>query len=119
MVLAEDAAQIAAGEEDRARAPLAAKAVLLAEVRKVGRDHRVTPDAAETGMVGEAVDLALAGTDHAPLGPEQYESPTRALLELAAAIQRQIGRLEPVHRWSAKVKRGNSAARRVPRDPAG
>jgi hypothetical protein len=35
-VLAKDAAQVAVGEEDRARAVPAAQAVLLAEVRKVG-----------------------------------------------------------------------------------
>src|SRR5918992_1987482 len=44
-VLAEDAAQVAAAEEDRARAAPAAQAVLLAEVREVGRHHRPSADA--------------------------------------------------------------------------
>jgi hypothetical protein len=64
----------------------------------------VTSDATETGMVGEAVDLAFPGADQTPLRPEQGESPTRPLLELARALQRQIGRLEPAHRYFATRK---------------
>jgi hypothetical protein len=59
------------------------KAILLAEVREVGGDHRLASDAAEAGAVGEAIDLAFAGTHQAPLRPEQGQRPARPLLERA------------------------------------
>ena len=83
MVLAEDAAEVAAGEEDRPRAAPAAEAVLLAEVREVGGDHRVPPDRAETGDVGSTVDLAAARADEAALA-EQLVGLDRPALELGA-----------------------------------
>src|SRR5215218_7963929 len=69
VVLAEDAAEVAPGEEDRPRAAPAAKAVLLAEVREVGGD------------VGPAVDLAAARADDAAL-TEQLVRLGRPALEL-------------------------------------
>ena len=65
------AAQVAAREEDCPRAVPAAQAVLLAEVGEVGGDDRLAPNATEAGSIGEPIDLAGAGTDHASLGAEQ------------------------------------------------
>src|SRR5215211_5067401 len=81
VVLAEDAAEVAPGEEDRPRAAPAAKAVLLAEVREVGGDDRLPPDRAEAGDVGPAVDLAAARADDAAL-TEQLVRLGRPALEL-------------------------------------
>ena len=81
VVLAEDAPEVAAREEDRPRTVPAAEAVLLAEVREVGRDHRVPPDRAQTGDVGPAVDLAAARADDAALA-EQLVRLRRSALEL-------------------------------------
>ncbi|HEY3189476.1 MAG TPA: hypothetical protein VGJ70_18460, partial [Solirubrobacteraceae bacterium] len=64
-VLAEDAAQVAAAEEDRSRAAPAAQAVLFAEVREVRRDRRPAADFAEPALVGQSVDRALARADPA------------------------------------------------------
>jgi hypothetical protein len=81
VVLAEDAAEVAPGEEDRPRAAPAAQAVLLAEMREVGGDDRLPPDRAEAGDVGAAVDLAAAWADEAALA-EQLVRLGRAALEL-------------------------------------
>jgi hypothetical protein len=65
VVLAEHAAEVAHGEEDRAAALRAAQAVLLAEVRE-GRAHLgPAPDAADLGLVGQPVHLAVPGADPA------------------------------------------------------
>ena len=72
VVLAEDAAQVAAREEDRARAAPAAKAVLLAEVREVRGDDGAAADRAQALLVDAAVDLAAPRADDAAR-PEELE----------------------------------------------
>jgi hypothetical protein len=64
-VLTKRAAQITSAEEDRPGAAPAAQAVLLAEVREVRGHHRPPSDAAESALVGQAIDLAEARTDGA------------------------------------------------------
>jgi hypothetical protein len=92
VVLAKDAAQIAAAEEDRARAPFPAQAALLAEVGEMGGHHGVSPDSAEARLVLEAVDLAEPRAH--PAAPAQQVRGKRCpLAQLAGAVQRQIGRL--------------------------
>src|SRR5437763_14792829 len=83
VVLAENAAQVAAGEEDRPRAATPSQAVLLPEVRKVGGDYGVASDRAEALYVVAAVDLAEPGADRAA-GAEQLVGLPRAPLELGA-----------------------------------
>jgi hypothetical protein len=73
VVLAEHTAQVAAGEEDRARAVPAAQAVLLPEVREVGGDHGLAADGAQPRVVGQAVHLAQPRADLTALNPEQGE----------------------------------------------
>ena len=80
---AEDAAKVAAGEEDRPRPAGAAQAVLLAEVREVGGDDGVAADRAQARDVGAPVDLAAARADDAALA-EQLEALGGAALELGA-----------------------------------
>jgi hypothetical protein len=87
VVLAEDAAEVAAGEEDRSRAAVTPQAVLFAEVREIGSDDRVPSDRAEAGDVGAPVDLAAAWTDDAALA-EQLVRLGRSALELGA-LQRE------------------------------
>ena len=53
-VLAEDAAQVAAGEEDRPRAALADQDILLAEVRAVAMDQALAAGAADPPLPGAA-----------------------------------------------------------------
>jgi hypothetical protein len=65
VVLAKDAAQVAAAEEDRAGAVTPAQAVLLAEMREVRGDDRPAADRAEAYHVLAPVDLAAARTDDA------------------------------------------------------
>ena len=79
MVLAEHAAQVATREEDRPRAASAAKAVLLTEVRKVGGDHRVPPDSAQTRDIGPTVDLAAARADDTALAEQRLRLDRPAL----------------------------------------
>jgi hypothetical protein len=83
VVLAEDAAEVAAGEEDRPRAASAAQAVLLAEVREVRGDDGVPADRTETGHVRPPVDLAAARTDDAARA-EQLACLCGPALELGA-----------------------------------
>src|SRR5690348_5823193 len=64
-VLAEHAPQVAAGEEDRARAVLAAQAILLTEMREMRGDDRLPADRAQAALIGEAVDLAQLRADTA------------------------------------------------------
>src|SRR6516225_7342571 len=65
-ILAEDAAQIAPGEEDRSRALPAAKHILLAEMRKSARHSRMPADFADAELIGSPVHtLAQSWTDRA------------------------------------------------------
>jgi hypothetical protein len=52
-VLAEHAPQVAAGEEDRARAVPASQAILLTEMREVRGDDRLAADRAQTALAAE------------------------------------------------------------------
>jgi len=72
-VLAEHAPQVAAGEEDRARAVLAAQAILLTEMREMRGDDRLPADRAQAALIGEPVDLAQPRANPAPVRPEQPE----------------------------------------------
>jgi hypothetical protein len=60
-VLAEDAAQVAAGEEDGAAAAPAAQAVFLAVVGEVAADPGEAAGQAGGRLVGQPVDAAVAG----------------------------------------------------------
>jgi hypothetical protein len=62
-ILAEDAAQIAAGKEYRPGAPAADQDALLAEVRADGTDDRPVADAAEANLIVGAVYLAPTRTE--------------------------------------------------------
>jgi hypothetical protein len=64
-VLAEDTAQIAAGEEDRPRASPAAEAVLLAVMRGITRYHGIASGPANREFVLEAVGPAVPRTARA------------------------------------------------------
>src|ERR1035437_2390708 len=84
VVLAKDAAQVAAGEEDRARTVPAAQAVLFAEVRKMGGNDRVAADPAESaarprgGPRNTAWDKLCTAHPttgaHTPLAPQARQS---------------------------------------------
>ena len=92
MVLAEDAAQVAAAEEDRARAARAAQAVLLAEVREVRGDDGVAAHPAQPGLIVEPVHPAQARADTAAI-LQQRQRPPGALAKLAGRVEGEIGRL--------------------------
>ena len=96
MVLAEDAAKVAAAEEDRPGAPLATQAVLLPEVREVRRDDGQPPDAAQPRLIAEPIDLAQARADAAAI-LEQRERPLDAIVKLTGRVEREIGRLVAAH----------------------
>ena len=93
MVLAEDAAQVAAAEEDRARAAHAAQAVLLPEVREVRCDDRVPADAAQARLVAESIHFAQPRADAAAVPLEKRERSLGAIAELAGRVEREVGRL--------------------------
>jgi hypothetical protein len=96
VVLAEDAAQIAAAEEDRARAAHAAQAVLLTEMSEVRRDNRVAPHPAQPRLIAEPIDLAQPRADAAAI-LEQRERALGAIVELARGVEREVGRAPVVH----------------------
>jgi hypothetical protein len=101
-VLAKDAAQIAAGEEDRAGAVPAAEAVLLAEVRKMGGDDRVAADPAQSALVPEAVHGTQPGT-HSARRTQQPQRTPRPLRKLARALKGNIGGRAGAHRDRAAL----------------
>ena len=70
VVLAEHTAQVAAGEEDRARAVPTPQAVLLPEVWEVGGDHGLAADGAQPLVVGQAVHLAQPRADATAILPK-------------------------------------------------
>jgi hypothetical protein len=71
IVLAEPAAQVAVGEEDRARSVLADQWPFLAEVGRVGRHRGKEAGSAGSFFSLEAVDPAEAGTQGAALKKRQ------------------------------------------------
>jgi hypothetical protein len=81
-VLAEDAAQVAVAEEDRARAVPAAQARLFSEVREGAGDHRVAAGLAGGPPVPEPVDVAIARTG--PAARERVDGTPGAVAQLAA-----------------------------------
>src|SRR5262249_42635939 len=90
-VLAEDAAQITAGEEDGAGAAPAAQAVFFTKMGKVAANGRVPAYPAYGELIGQPVNVAVAGTERA-VG----KLAKRALHpagELARLPQRKICRL--------------------------
>src|SRR5215472_6270866 len=64
-VLAEDAAQITAGEEDGAGAAPAAQAVFFTKMGKVAANGRVPAYPADGELIGQPVNVAVAGTERA------------------------------------------------------
>jgi hypothetical protein len=76
VVLAEDAAQVAAAEEDGSRPAPASEAVLLAKVREVRAHHGVASHPAQTRLVTQPVDVAQARA-HAAAIAQQLERPAR------------------------------------------
>jgi len=99
-VLAEDAAQIAAGKEYRSRPPAADQHAFLAEMRTYRADGRLIADAAEA-------DLALAATSSAHTRTERagIHGIPQALAGLAwLAAHRRSVLLS--YRGSAKLKLG-------------
>jgi hypothetical protein len=97
-VLAEDTAQVAAGEEDRPRASPAAEAVLLAVVREMTRYHGIASGPANREFVLQAVDPAITRTARATA--EDLDGAVDAALQLTALEQREIGRAESSGRGS-------------------
>ncbi|OPZ45388.1 MAG: hypothetical protein BWY94_01373 [Actinobacteria bacterium ADurb.BinA094] len=89
LVLAEAAAQVAAAEEDRARAGPAAQHGLFAVMWPVARHARTGADAADAARAARAVDAAAARAELA--GGEQCGGALRAPLELAAPAQGDVG----------------------------
>jgi hypothetical protein len=67
VVLAEDAAQITAGEEDRAAAAPAAQAVFLAAVGKEAGDDGVAANPADGPLVLQPVNATITRADYSPL----------------------------------------------------
>jgi len=63
-VLAENAAEVAAGEKYRPRPSFADKNTFLAEVRPDGADYRRIADAAKADFAFTALDFALPRTEH-------------------------------------------------------
>jgi hypothetical protein len=65
VVLAEDAAEVAAGKEYRARPAGTDEDAFLAEMRAYGTNHRQGSNAAESHLTLEAMNFALSRTQHA------------------------------------------------------
>ena len=61
-VLTENAAQVATAEEDSPRSARPSQAVLFSKVCEVAADPRVTTSATDSGLVGETVNVTIAGT---------------------------------------------------------
>src|SRR5262249_27987606 len=93
-VLAEDAAEIAQAEEDRARAAPATEAVLLAEVWKGAGNPGVAPRVPEAAQAGHWIAGPVARTAAAILQFPQAGGDS--LAQLTGAIERQVCRLERV-----------------------
>ena len=125
-VLAMDAVQVAAAEEDVPRAArLAARQVrarqdrLLAEVRGVAGDDRAGRDAAELRLAAQPIDAALPRTDDARREPRLED--VGAPREFAGAVQREIGgfgngrhaSIVPARR-GARQRRPDAEGRRLP-----
>jgi hypothetical protein len=110
---AEDAGEVAAREEDRARAAPAAQAVLLAEVREVRRDDGIAPNRAEPSDVCTAIDLAARRTNHATRAEKlvRFGGP---LLQLARVGQLDIRR----RRFHCPRPRCDCTARTTAASPA-
>src|SRR6185437_15384081 len=90
VVLAEHAAQVAAGEEDRARAIPPPQAVLLAEMREMRCNDSRPPDPTQAFDVMQPVDPAQPRADTASVGTEQnpgLHSPPRDLVDAEADIR--------------------------------
>ena len=88
-VLAEDTAQVAVGEEDRARAALADQRDLFTEVRLCAVDHHLSGCTAEPLVAGVAVDAALAGAEGA--GVEKREGLLDPFGELTVVLELAVG----------------------------
>lgn len=88
-VLAEDAAQVALGEENRAAAAPSAQAVLLTQVREVTADAGLASGAAGSGFTRQPVDAALARAGLAGLQPR--DGLRRPALKFAAVMEAEIG----------------------------
>jgi len=80
-VLAEHAPQVAAGEEDRARAVVSAQAILLAEMREMRGDHGLPADRAQAALIGEPSTLHIRGQTPHRSGPS-----SRSAVAARAAI---------------------------------
>ena len=63
-VLAEDTAEVTAGEKYRPRPALTDEDAFLAEVRADGADHRHIADTAKPDLALTALNFALARTEH-------------------------------------------------------
>lgn len=88
-VLAEDTPQVASGKEDRAGTFPTPQAVLFAKVRRVARDHCVTPGLANGESVFQPVHSTITRPDFA--GPQRPEGPFDPLGEFAVFVEAQIG----------------------------
>jgi hypothetical protein len=104
VVLAEHAAQVAAGEEDRARAVPPPQAVLLAKVREVRRNNSRAPDLTQALDVMQPVNPAQPRAHTAPVGTEQnpgLRSPPRDLVDAEADVRG--ARSDAVHGSTLKL----------------
>ena len=85
VVLAENAPQVAPGEENRARTFPAAQAVLFAEVGEMAAHHRVATRLAYSELVSQPVDVAIARAQGA-VG-ERRQRPLYAPGQLSGFVQ--------------------------------
>jgi hypothetical protein len=90
IVLAEDAAKIAPGEEDRARTPNAGERRLFPEVAEKTGDSGEAPGLAIAGLSACPVNPAPAGADVAMM--QTRDKIIRDFLQRAAFEKRQIRR---------------------------
>jgi hypothetical protein len=97
-VLAEDTAQVAAGEEDRPRASPAAEAILLAVMRGMTRYRGIASGPANREFVLEAVDPAVPRTARATA--QGFDGAVDAALQFTALKEREVGRAESSARGS-------------------
>jgi len=79
-ILAEDAAEVAAGKEYRPRAPAADQDAFLAEVRTDRADDRLIADAAKPGLAVAALSCAPARAERT--GGRQIPQPPNGLAGL-------------------------------------
>ena len=111
VVLAEDAAQVAVGEEYRAAAAAARHRRLLAPMRARRRDDRLARRPAVPQFPLHAVDATPSRTDiarHKPLNER-----ARATVKLARAVKSEVGRQGSLLRptWGGVVRCHSSASR--------